>query len=61
MKITVNLADLTSEQMKFLSQLGEFRGNGEAWVAGCDPDQFGEALDLLRRAGIEGVAVQCGG
>jgi len=59
MKITVNTANLNNEQMKFLSQLGEFRDD-ETWVAGCDPDEFQEALDLLKRAGIEDVFVQFG-
>jgi hypothetical protein len=59
MKITVNLADLTSEQVKFLSQLGEFRGE-RTWEAVCDPDDFEEAVDLLKRAGIEDVFVQFG-
>ena len=59
MKITVNLADLTNEQAKFLSQLGEFRGE-RTWEAACDPDEFQEALGLLRRAGIEDVFVQFG-
>jgi hypothetical protein len=59
MKITVNLADLTNEQVKCLSQLGEFRGE-RTWEAACDPDEFQEALGLLRRAGIEDVFVQFG-
>jgi len=59
MKITVNLADLTSEQVKCLSQLGEFRGE-RTWEAACDPDDFEEAVDLLKRAGIEDVFVQFG-
>jgi hypothetical protein len=59
MKITVNLADLSREQVKFLSQLGEFRGEG-TWEAGFDPDEFEEAVDLLKRAGIEDVFVQFG-
>jgi hypothetical protein len=59
MKITVNLADLTNEQVKFLSQLGQFRGE-RTWEAGCDPDEFHEAMDLLKRAGIEDVFVQFG-
>jgi hypothetical protein len=59
MKITVNLADLTSEQVKCLSQLGEFRGEG-TWETGCDPDDFEEAVDLLKRARIEDVFVQFG-
>ena len=59
MKIAVNLADLTSEQVKCLSQLGEFRGE-RTWEAGCDPDDFEEAVDLLKRTGIEDVFVQLG-
>jgi hypothetical protein len=59
MKITVNLADLTSEQVKFLSQLGQFRSE-RTWEAACDPDDFEEAVDLLKRAGIEDVFVQFG-
>ena len=59
MKITVKLDTLTSEQMKFLSQLGEFRD--ETWVGGCDPDEFEEAMDSLKRAGIDDVFVEFGG
>jgi hypothetical protein len=59
MKITVNLAHLTNEQVKCLSQLGEFIGD-HTWEAGCDPDEFQEALGLLKRAGIEDVFVQFG-
>ena len=57
MKITVNLADLTSEQVKFLSQLGEFRGD-QTWEAACGPDEFHEAVELLRRAGVDDLFVQ---
>ena len=59
MKITVNLADLTSEQLKCLSQLGEFRGE-RTWETACGPEDFEEAVDLLKRAGIEDVFVQFG-
>jgi hypothetical protein len=59
MKITMNLASLTSEQVKFLLQLGQFRGE-RTWEAHCDPDDFEEAADLLKRAGIEDVFVQFG-
>ena len=59
MKIAVNLAYLTSEQVKCLSQLGEFRGE-RTWEAACDPDDFEEAVDLLKRAGIEDVFVRFG-
>ena len=59
MKIAVNLADQTSEQLKYLSQLGEFRG-GRTWEAACDPDEFAVAVDLLKRAGIEDAFVQFG-
>ena len=58
MKITVKLDDLNNEQMKFLSQLGEFRDT--TWVGGCDPDEFEEAMDWLKRAGIDDVYVQWG-
>jgi len=59
MKITVKLDTLNSEQVKFLSQLGEFR-DGETWVAGCDPDEFDEAMDWLKRAGIDDLFVEFG-
>jgi hypothetical protein len=59
MKITVKLDNLKSEQVKFLSQLGEFRD--DLWVAGCDPDEFEEAMDWLKRAGIDDVFVEFGG
>ena len=55
----MNLADLTSEQVKCLSQLGEFRGE-RTWEAACDPDDFEEAVDLLKQTGIEDVLVQFG-
>jgi hypothetical protein len=59
MKITVNLADLTSEQVKCLSQLGIFRDD-QTWEAVCDPDEFEEAVDLLKRAGVDDWLVQVG-
>jgi hypothetical protein len=59
MKITVNLAVLTNEQVKCLSQLGQFRDD-QTWEAACDPDEFEEATDLLKRAGIEDVFEQFG-
>ena len=59
MKITVNPADLTNEQVKCLSQLGEFRDD-QTWEAACGPEEFHEAVDLLKRAGIEDVFVQFG-
>ena len=61
MKITVKTTTLTNEQMKFLSQLGEFRGdNDETWVGGCDADEFEEAMEWLKWAGIEDVFVEFG-
>lgn len=60
MKITVNTANLNGEQMKFLSQLGEFRDNDETWVAGCETFEFEEAMQWLKWAGIEDVFVQFG-
>ena len=59
MKIAVNLADLTSEQVKCLSQLGQFRGE-RTWEAHCDPNEFEEAVDLLKWAGIEDVFMHFG-
>ena len=59
MKLIVNLTGLNSEQVKFLSQLGEFRGE-RTWEAACAPDDSEEAVDLLKRAGIEDVFVQFG-
>ena len=60
MKITVKLDALkNAEQVKFLSQYGEFRDD-DIWVAGCDPDEFQEAVDLLKRAGIDDVFVEFG-
>ena len=59
MKIRVNTTNLNSEQVKFLSQLGQFRGE-PTWEAHCDPDEFHEAVDLLKRSGIEDVFVQFG-
>ena len=53
------LQTLASEQVKCLSQLGEFRGE-RTWEAACDPDDFEEAVDPLKRAGIEDVFVQFG-
>lgn len=49
--------NITGEQMKFLSQLGEFLDN-EMWVAGCDWEEFEAAISLLKRAGSDGLFVQ---
>jgi hypothetical protein len=59
MKITVKTTNLTSEQLKFLTNLGMFLDD-DRWEAACDPDDFEEAVDLLKRAGIEDVFVQFG-
>jgi hypothetical protein len=59
MKITVNTTALNNEQVKFLSQLGEFRDD-QTWEAGCAPEEFLEAIDLLKRAGIEDVFMHFG-
>jgi hypothetical protein len=32
----------------------------QTWEAVCDPDEFHEAVDLLKRAGIEDAFVQFG-
>ena len=59
MKITVNVAALSNEQVKFLSQHGMFRNN-ETWETHCDPDEFQEAVEFLKRAGIDDLFVQFG-
>jgi hypothetical protein len=58
MKITVKTDALNDEQVKFLSQLGEFWD--QTWVGGCDADEFEEAMDWLKRAGISDVFVEFG-
>ena len=57
MTITVNTDPLNNEQVKFLSQLGEFHDD-QIWEGECDPDEFPEAADLLKNAGIPGVLFQ---
>jgi hypothetical protein len=52
MKIIVTLTALSNEQVKFLSQLGQFRDD-QAWEAHCDPEEFTDAVDLLKRAGVD--------
>jgi len=59
MRITVNTTYLSSEQVKCLSQLGEFRDD-QTWEAVCEPQEFEEAVDLLKRAGIEDVFMHFG-
>jgi hypothetical protein len=59
MRFRVNTTALTNEQMKFLAQPGEFR-NDQTWQASCDPDEFQEAMELLKRVGIADVLVQFG-
>ena len=55
MKITVNLSALNNEQVKFLSQLGEFQD--QTWESECDPDEFPEVAVLLKNAGIDKLFV----
>jgi hypothetical protein len=59
MRITVNTASLISEQVKCLSQPGEFRDD-QTWEAACGPEEFHEAVDLLKRAGVDDMLVQFG-
>src|ERR1051325_4319617 len=59
MTITINLDTLTPEQVKFLSQLGMFQGEA-TWKATCEPEEFDEAVELLKRAGIDDVFVEWG-
>jgi hypothetical protein len=51
MKITVNLAPLTNEQVKFLSQSGTFRDE-QTWEGHCEPEDLREVIDCLKRARI---------
>jgi hypothetical protein len=60
MKITVDNADLTCDQVKLLSQMGEFRDE-RTWEAACDPDEFQEAVEFLRKAGVDDLFVQFDG
>jgi hypothetical protein len=60
MRITVNTTYLTSEQVKCLSQLGEFRDD-KTWEAACGPEEFHEAVELLRQAGVDDLFIQFGG
>jgi hypothetical protein len=59
MKITVKTDALNNEQVKFMSQLGEFRDD-QTWQGGCDPDEFDEAMDWLTWAGITDLFVEFG-
>jgi len=56
MKITINTTTLSREQMKFLSQLGEFRDD-QTWEAECEPQEFLEAVELLRNAGVNNLDI----
>ena len=47
MKIIFNLADLTSQQAKCLSQLGMSRDE-QTWESHCELEEFQEAVALLR-------------
>ena len=51
MRININLAPLTNEQLKFLSQLGMFCDD-QTWESHCEPEDLRETLDLLKRSGI---------
>ncbi len=51
MKITVNIAPLTNEQLKFLSQLGTLCDD-ETWESHCEPEDLPQAIGSLKRAAI---------
>ena len=59
MKITVSTTNLTGDQVKLLSQLGAFRDE-RTWESTCEPQEFQEAVDLLRKAGVGNLPVQFG-
>ncbi|HEV3260073.1 MAG TPA: hypothetical protein VG013_24665 [Gemmataceae bacterium] len=59
MKISVNMAPLTNEQVKCLSQLGAF-GDDQMWESCCEPEDIQEALALLERAGVYELFLQLG-
>ena len=51
MRITINLAALTNEQVKFLSQLGMFCDD-LTWESQFEQEHLQEVIDLLKNAGI---------
>jgi hypothetical protein len=51
MKVIVNIAPLSDEQVKFLSQSGMFRDD-QTWESHCEPEDLREVIDCLNRAGI---------
>ena len=51
MRIKINLAPLSNEQVKFLSQLGMLCDD-HTWESHCEPEDLQEIIDLLGRAGI---------
>ena len=51
MRITINLASLTNEQVKFLSQLGMFCDD-LTWESEFEPEDLQEVIDLLKNAGV---------
>jgi hypothetical protein len=59
MKITVNMNVLTQPQVKFLSQLGEFRDDG-MWEGECAEDDLGEVVAWLKRGMIDDLCVHFG-
>jgi len=59
MKISVNITSLSSEQVKFLSQLGGFTDD-QTWESDCEPAGIQEVLDLLMPAGITELCLQLG-
>ncbi len=51
MKITVNMAPLSSEQVKCLSQLGTFCAD-QIWESSCESDDLPDVIGFLKNAGI---------
>jgi len=51
MRITVNLAPLNNEQVKFLTPLGMFCDD-DTWETDFEAEDLQEVIDLLKNAGI---------
>ena len=51
MRITINLATLSNEQVKFLSQLGMFCDD-DLWESQFEPEDLQDVIDLMKQAGI---------
>jgi hypothetical protein len=50
----------TANQVKLLSQLGEFGDNDETWKGRLDPEDSKQVVEMLRRAGANDWFVEFG-